>query len=695
MKPVRARTPPRKPGRPTRGWSLPRPPRSDADPAALAAETHGRVKYLAGGLGLFIGALVLRSSWLMLVADERLEQRADEQFQATVEVKGRRGDLVDRRGRILAMEVRLPALYANPSKLVGPELEAVLPALAALTGAEPEALRERFAVTVNGRLRKEIKLGDRLDPDAVTALVKDYPADVLWKRDESVRVWPGRDLGSSLIGFVGDGDVRQGLERVLNRELEGDTYKMMRDRDRRGRRVRAGADDARLANAGQSVQLSLDLAIQQATEDALQKAMTVSAPEAAMAVVMDVRTGGILAMASLPGGNANDGRARADLSLFKNRAAMDQIEPGSVFKPFIVAGAIEEGLVTPDTMIDCELGRWGVDDRVIKDDHAKGVISVREVIKYSSNIGTAKIGFKLGNHRMVDYLRQFGFGRETGLRLPGESRGIIRNPDTARAIEMATTAFGQGVTASPIQLVAGTAALANGGVRMRPRLVDAILGRDGAVEERREPVVDKQVISEATARVVGDMMVGVTEEGGTGTRARVKGYLVAGKTGTAQKVENGVYSSARISSFVGFLPADRPEVAIAVIIDSPTLGSKYGGIAAAPAWAEIGEFVMKYLAIPPDPSVAGPEIVPWNAPARPEPVAVVTTPAPEGPLELVATTGGWVVPDLRGRALRSVLATFGPAGVPVTFTGSGRVAAQTPAPGSHLPTGLPVTVSLN
>lgn len=689
------------------------------DPNAVLQEGRGRLGWLAGGLGAFVVALLLRSASVMLLPDNDLEALAKDQYQASINLTGRRGDLLDRRGRVLAMEVRLPTLYANPSKFwdnVGGAwlprpgaIEALLPELADITGLDTDTLRKRFLSTANGKPRQQIKLGDKLDPAKVDALTARFSSDQLWATDEPVRVWPGRELAASLIGFVGDGDVRSGLERTLNHELTGDTYRMMRDRDRHGRRVEAGVDDQRLANAGHSVQLTVDLAIQNEVELALHHAMTISAPEAVMAVVVDVHRGDILAMASLPSGNPNDDLARADASLFKNRAALDQIEPGSVFKPYVAAAAIEEGLVTADTLIDCELGHWAVDDRIIRDDHPKGVIPVRDVIKYSSNIGAAKLGFKLGPHKLVRYLKDFGFGRETGLKIPGEARGAVRDPDKARGIEIATTAFGQGVTASPVQLAIASATLANGGTRMYPRLVDAIVGRDGTIEERREPVVDRQVVSEATARVVAEMMQTVTEEGGTGTRARVKGYRVAGKTGTAQKVEGHGYSETkRVASFVGFLPADNPQVAIAVVVDTPTLGSKYGGIAAGPIFAEIGAWVMQYLAVPPDPTVPGPDLhapleTPADGAAPEEPVAAVepapAAPAPKPtlpPLELVgAADGTWVLPDLRGQALRSVESTLGPAGLPVKADGSGRVATQSPAPGSHVAPGTEVRVVLD
>jgi cell division protein FtsI (penicillin-binding protein 3) len=244
------------------------------------------------------------------------------------------------------------------------------------------------------------------------------------------------------------------------------------------------------------------------------------------------------------------------------------------------------------------------------------------------------------------------------------------------------------MTASPVQLAAGLATLANGGVRMQPYLVDAVLDRDGAVETRRDPRIDRRVVSEDVARTVTAMMETVTEDGGTGTRARVPGYRVAGKTGTAQKVENGVYSATkRVSSFVGFLPADRPEIAIAVSVDSPTIGSKYGGIVAAPVFSEIGAFAMRYLGVAPDPGAA-PSALTEGAPVEEAPAVAA--------LEIVSDgEGGWILPDLRGRSLRDALAGLGPAGLTLQVDGYGRIAEQSPPPGARVVPGDAVHLRFN
>jgi cell division protein FtsI (penicillin-binding protein 3) len=702
-----------------------RPTGAELD-AELLTESRVRGRVLLGGIGVALVALFLRASWLMVVPDERLEERGRDQFQAAVEMRGTRGALLDREGRLLAYTVDLPALYANPAKISADQLSERLSALSALTGRTEAWISGRFSTrNAQGHLAQEIRLGGSLDPAAARAVTAGLPRDVMWVKDESVRVYPGKDLAAPLIGFTdAQDDGVAGLEKVLQHELAGDTYRVLQARDRKGRAIEAGVDDARLRRGGHSVRLTVDAAIQHAAEDALDKTMIESQPEAAMAVVMDIQTGAILALATRPGGNPNDGASRSQQELFKDRPAMDQIEPGSVMKPFVAAAALEEGLVTPGTIIDCELGSWSIGGRTIRDDHPKGAISVSDVIKYSSNIGAAKLGFMLGAVKEFDYLKAFGFSRSTGLGLPGEVSGQMRNAATVRTIEQATTSFGQGITASPVQLVAAAATLANGGVRMAPMLVDAVLDRDGQVETRREPRIDRRVVSEETARITALMMESVTDEGGTGTRARVDGYRVAGKTGTAQKVENGVYSpTKRIGSFVGFLPVDRPVIAIAVVVDTPSIGSRYGGIVAAPAFSEIGSFTMRYLGVPPDPPTVIDEAAtaakaareaaahPADAHGHAEPVVPVRVPAPivdpedalvakatvqAAPVELTSDAlGRWILPDLHGRSLRDALAGLAPAGLDLQVAGFGRVTEQAPAPGTPVAAGDPVRLRFN
>ncbi len=688
---------------------------AEAD-ARVLGEVASRTRVAFGAFGLAFLALTVRSAWLMVIPDERLDERGRDQFQSAVEMRGKRGAMLDQKGRVLAYTVNLPALYVNPARvarlvsdgeLPAGELDNRIRAMSEATGRTEAWIRGRLEDrNAQGNALQEVRIDGSLDPATAKLLTQGMPRDAMWLEEEPVRAYPGKELAAPLVGYTdASDDGAAGLEKLLQQELAGETYRILQARDRKGRTIEAGVDEARLRRGGRSVRLTLDAAIQRAAEDAVQKAIVESRPEAAMAVVMDVKTGGVLAMVSFPSGNPNDGASKAQMELFKNRPAMDQIEPGSVMKPFVVGAALEEGLVTPEMMVDCELGSWSIGGRTIRDDHPKGVISVTDVIKFSSNIGTAKVGFMLGPVKMFEYLKAFGFGRTTGLALPGEVPGAMRTAANVRTIELATTSFGQGITASPVQLASASATIANGGVRMNPMLVDAILDREGSVEALREPRVDRRVLSEATARTVTAMMETVTEAGGTGTRARVPGYRVAGKTGTAQKVENGVYSATkRIGSFVGFLPADRPEIAIVVAIDTPTVGSKYGGIVAAPAFAEIGAFAMRYLGVPPDPPMTEAKVVDEVVveepvllpPVDPEDALMARATPVAAPIELVTDASGrWILPDLHGRSLRDALTGLAPAGFDLEVAGYGRVAEQSPPPGTPVRPGEPVQLRLN
>ncbi len=654
---------------------------------------------LAVGLiiGLCYSGLVVQAGRIMLTEDSQLQSKARDQFEQAVEIQGRRGDILDRNGALLATTAELYAIHADPSdlneQLAAHAAEALAPVL------------EMDVATLTGHLsrfdRQDVLLTRGLTPlkaDEVravrTALIKENSAyrGMLWTDAEQRRFYPGLHQAAPIIGMVGHNGVGvAGLERTSDRVLRGELHKYVLFQDRKGRQV---TPDLPSASPGNTLVLTLDRQIQHFAETALDSTMEATGAEAAWVVVMDVHTGEILALANRPSQNPND-TTELKMESFKNRAALDAYEPGSVFKPFIAAAALEEGLVTPQSLINCENGAWAVSRRTIHDDHPKGVITVSEVIKYSSNIGAAKLAFKLGGDRTIGYLSDLGFGRATGLSVPGETRGVLRNALDIKPIELATTSYGHGVSVNAIQLAAATATLGNGGVRMEPHLIREVRAPDGSILERYEPTVDRRVFSEETARSTIDMMITVTEQGGTGTRARVPGYLVAGKTGTAWKHTNGGYSStARIGSFVGLLPADDPELAIVVTVDTPTIGLSYGGIVAGPAFSEIALQSMRHLGVPPDPELLGTPVA-SDAGSSAVRVEVVRPEPDEVPAEITWTTEGNLrAPDLTGMSLRDALATLQGSGLSVSLRGSGRITEQSPAPGTVVPPGAAVEVTL-
>jgi len=665
-----------------------------------------RVAWVGGIIALGYLALVARASSLMLLPDPQLEAKARDQYEDVMVVQGRRGDIVDRNHTLLATTVELFELHVDPWFMArAPKSKS--PAVADPHQLLADILAEELgtdATTLSRRLRKEgrrdVRVGIDLTPGDIRRIknrvkLASRESDsrlrsTLFTKATPTRFYPGKSDAAPLIGLVGhNGQGRAGLEHAFDRDLRGETYKYVQWRDRKGRQI---TPERIQAEEGGTVVLTIDRRIQDITERALAKAMEATGAGSAYATVMDVGTGEILAMSSLPSQNPNDGSS-ISMDLFKNHAAMDAIEPGSVFKPFVAAAALEEDLLTPSSPVDCEGGAWRVGRKTIHDDHPHGVVTLTEVIKFSSNIGSAKLAFMLGPERTLDYLRAFGFSRSTGLNLPGETRGAMRNHNDIKPIELATTAYGHGVSATSVQLASALATIGNDGVRMEPRIVRAIENKYGEVIEAFPPKEDGRVLSVQTARQTVRMMDTVTERGGTGTRARIDGYKVAGKTGTAWKHVDGAYSStARIGSFVGLVPSEAPRLAISVSVDTPTIGSSYGGIVAGPAFAEIGGGALRVLGIEPNPDMLKDDAK--GASHRSDDSNDSDTRVTLAP-ELTWTASGLLrVPDLTGLSLRDALVTIEGAGLAVRFDGSGRVTTQTPPAGTALASGARVSLHL-
>lgn len=667
---------------PTDRIQLP-PTEPRVEPAELVRARGARRAGLVGGLlAALLGLVAVRGASLCLFPNERTLRAAAVQRWDQVTLRARRGEVLDRNGRRLATSVATPNVVADPLRIDPAELDAL--------AARVADVLDLPAAEVADKMRKESRyqrLAVRVHPKVAAAVESlDHPA--LWIEREPRRYYPEETLGAQILGFVdAAGAGREGMEAALDVHLRGGSVLLQRRRDRRGLDV----DDptATDRNVGMDVHLTIDRTIQRMAERALEGIVERSAPLAASVVVVDVRTGDLLALANVPTFNPND--IGEDPVPRKNHVVQDAIEPGSVFKPFTVAAAVEEGLVTAESKIDCEGGGWTIGRSRIRDDHPHGVVTIRELLKYSSNIGSAKLALQLGAEKAIGYFRAFGFAERTGLPLPGERSGVLRKPDRIKPIELATTAFGQGVTVTPLQLAMALAALGNDGVRMKPRLVTRVEDGHGVPEQVHAPAIAARVVSTATARSVVEMMVSVTEDGGTATRARVPGYVVAGKTGTAQKVADGRYGNGRIGSFVGLVPADDPVLSIVVTVDEPTVGSRYGGIVAAPAFAEIAGGALRHLGVAPDPALLVDPKTP--APAEPAP-AVADAEEDPGPIRLAWDGAGWTLPDLSGRTMRDVVASLEPAGLALSLQGSGRVVAQVPPPGSTAPPGSPVELVL-
>ena len=671
-------------------WGMgPRVPIPEEPDSIIRTRTANRTLWVGALVGLGMVSLVLKSTSLMMFPDSQLESKANTQFTGSHEIRGQRGDILSSDGTILATSVEVHSLHADPSKLSRDTAKVLARTVAPMLELNVGDTEKRL----NRRNRQDIKLAKNLVPgqlnaikEKVEALTEEHPSlrGVLFSRNEYRRFYPAGPDAATLLGLGQANTGREGLERTLNRHLAGETRRFVQWRDRKGRRITTDVPEAR---PGNTVVLTIDRQIQRIAEEALDAVMERSEPDTASAVVLDPTTGAILAMAQRPTHNPNDTRNIKQDAL-RNRAVADIFEPGSVFKPFVAAAAIEEELVTKDTLIDCENGRFRIGRTTISDEHPEKVITVSEVIKVSSNIGAAKLAFNLGADRTIEYLRDFGFSRPTHLGLSGEASGTMQNPATIKPIELATTSYGHGVNSTALQLAAAAATLGNEGIRMEPHLVSEIRDSTGVAIRIFEPTEDRRVISKETAEETLEMMVTVTEPGGTGTRAAIDGYAVAGKTGTAWKhVEGGYSQTERIGSFIGVVPADEPRMAMAIVVDNPTKGSRFGGSTAGPAFAEIGEGALRMMGVPPNPALMKPKKA---APAKKEKLRIPTA----DPELRWGGGGALITPDLSGLSMRDALVTLEGAGLSVRLKGSGRVTNQNPRPGRRLRPGDAVEVTL-
>jgi cell division protein FtsI (penicillin-binding protein 3) len=401
-----------------------------------------------------------------------------------------------------------------------------------------------------------------------------------------------------------------------------------------------------------------------------------------MALVMEPQTGRVLAMANYPGFNPNS-FSRYSAPLLRNKTIVDSFEPGSTFKVFLIAAALDEKIVNPNDAFNCENGSYSIGGRIIHDTHKYGRLTVSEILKYSSNIGAAKIGSRLGQERLYSHLKNFGFGARSGIDLPGEAYGYLRDGSQWFGVDLATISFGQGVSATALQLTTAISAVANGGLLMKPYVVEKISDESGAELERTSPQVLRRVISAETAGKLARMMEGVASEGGTGMSAAVDGFRVAGKTGTAQKVDpltRGYSVDKRTASFIGFVPADNPRLTILVVVDEPKT-SPYGGVVAAPAFGAIAQQALCYLKVPPEQALkAKHEAVAAPAPT-PSPADAAGA-AAEGTIN--DGVEGAVMPDFRGMSMRQVLQAMEKRGLNVKLLGSGRATEQNPLPGQRI-----------
>jgi cell division protein FtsI (penicillin-binding protein 3) len=642
-----------------------------------------RVLILAAVLAVAFVGLASRLGWLMIVKRGELAALAERQYSRTVSLHGARGPIVDRHGAALATSTPAESLFAQPRALGDPVRLAAT--LAPILDA-PE--RELHAQLTSGKgfvwLRRKL-------PPAVAARVRALGEPGLGFLDEPLRLYPNRELAAHVLGFEGVDGGLEGVERAWNDVLVGTPGRAIVGRDALGREV-ATPQILTPPAPGLGVMLTLDRTIQYLAEREIDAAYRRTQAKGAMAIAMDPRTGDVLALALRPTFNPNAFLDVPSRDVWRNRAVTDPFEPGSTFKVILAAAALEEGVVRPEDRIWAENGQLTIAKTTIRDWRKFGWLSFAEVLQNSSNVGSMKVGLALGRERYHRYMTAFGFGAPTGVGLPGESRGVLRDPQRWSLLSLPTMSIGQEVSVTAFQMLAAFGAVANGGTLMQPRLVKAEFDAEGREVRRVEPRPVRQVVSPETARTLSRMLVDVVDHG-TGHLAAVPGYEVGGKTGTAQKLDPATrrYSRAPgVLSFIGFVPADAPRLVLLVLLDEPRT-EKWGSEAAAPIFSAIAGPVLRYL-----------EVAPRDA----TPIQIVTGPGADGArVRLVSTEhvnarleGGTasartttaaepaarLMPEVRGRTLREALAMLAPLGVRVQVDGRGRVAQQSPAPGEQI-----------
>jgi cell division protein FtsI (penicillin-binding protein 3) len=633
-----------------------------------------RVLIVAAILAVAFGGLAARLAYLQIFRHAELTALAARQYSRTVVLHAQRGPIVDRHGAPLATSGPADSLFAHPKSLGDPVRVAAR--LAPILDM-PEA--ELHAALVGGR--PFVWLRRRLPP-AVGAQVKALREPGLDLVPEPMRLYPNRELAAHVVGFVGIDGGLEGVERAWEKDLGGAPGKAITGRDALGR----GIESTRTLKPpipGQGVMLTLDTNIQYIAEREIDAAFRRTGAKAAMAVVMEPRTGDVLAVAIRPTFNPNafvDPRMREH---WRNRAVTDPFEPGSTFKVILAAAALEEGVVTPDSRVYGENGAITIARTTIHDWKKYGWLTFTEVLQNSSNVGSIKVGLALGSERYYRYMSAFGFGALTGVGLSGESRGVLREPPRWSALSLPTMSIGQEVSVTALQMVAAFSAIANGGTLMQPRLVKAIFDAEGREVRRFDPVAVRQVVSKETTQALMRILVRTVHEG-TGRHAVIPGYDVGGKTGTAQKLDPNTkrYSRAPgVLSFVGIAPADAPRFVMLVMLDEPK-NEKWGSEAAAPIFAAIGRDVLRYFDVPPRDATS----VHIDATTASEPADA----ARAGRIRLVTAAasdsadGVVRMPDVTGKTKRQVLALLAPLRVEVAMEGRGLVAAQEPAPGTPL-----------
>jgi cell division protein FtsI (penicillin-binding protein 3) len=564
-------------------------------------ERRGRILLVLGLMALGFAAVGVRLVYLQVIVRGDLTRRAERQHEQQVRLEAKRGTIYDRRGRELAVSVEVESVYGVPAEVENPRATAAR--LARILSEKPELLQRKLASD-----RQFVWLARKTDP-ARAERAKELDPDAIGLRLEARRFYPKKSLAGTVLGFTNvDNKGIEGVELLYDEALRGTDGWLVAEKDARGRTVFPGGDgfQFQMPRPGKDVVLTIDEVIQHIAEKELDRGLAEAKARGGVCLVMSPQTGEVLALAArapVRGGavfNPNSPQQYRPEE-WRNRAVTDAFEPGSIFKAITAAAALEERAVHPQERIDCSAGSIQVADRVIRDVHRSGVLTFADVIAESSNVGTIKVAQRLGKKRFAQYIEAFGFGRKTGIDLPGEIAGLYRDHRLWSGVSLATIAIGQEIGVTPVQMAAAYGAIANGGLLMRPMIVSEVRDRSGRESVKNAPAAAGRAVSPGTCRTLQKILQRVVESG-TGQKAKPAGYTAAGKTGTAQKIDQrtGLYSKDDyVSSFVGFAPAAAPRLVIVVMVDSPT-GVAWGGSVAAPVFRAVAEQSLAYLQVPPD-----------------------------------------------------------------------------------------------
>ena len=634
--------------------------------------------YLAGavvGLGLF--GLGMRAWAVQVDNGDKYRAQAERQHEMRLDIPAPRGEVLDAHGQPLAVSADVDSIWANPHDVR--DVQATAEQLAALTGIDAASLESKLAGD-----HRFVWLARHIENDVAKRVAAAKLPGIEIAR-EPRRWYPAKSIAGPVIGRADiDGKGLDGIELAMNEMLAGKRTAVDALRDAKGHTMLA--DGVAPAQPGSTVQLTLDRSIQAIAESALADAVASNKPKAGLAVVLEVGTSHVLAMASYPTYDPNSGESHGA----RNLPVTDAFEAGSVMKVFSVASALEQGVVQPET--EFQIGNNViVGGRPITDHAFDAYLTVAGIVKRSSNIGAAKIALLLGSERLYEGLKLFGFGTRTSIELPGERLGMLRNGKNWRDIDLAHIAFGYGLTVTPLQIAGALAAIGNHGMYREPRIVAEVRDGAGNVTYRGEGA-EHRAVSEKTAARMIKMLVAVFDKdvlgkgGGTAKDLNVVGFKCAGKTGTAYKFDPVTHSYGNkdhyVSSFAGLAPADEPRLAVVVMIDDPTGPDHYGGSVAGPVFAKVASEALRYLGVPGE-AAPPPPLVPGATKPAPKPVRPVVAPvAPGGPAEPeLAEPAAVVVPSFAGLGVGKALDRARKLHLPVEVIGTGRVIAQDPPAG--------------